>query len=60
MVFQTAALFDGSVFDNVLYGARLRGTAADGARKGAGRAALRPPAPHSFYPSASRRRTTVS
>ena len=32
MVFQTAALFDGSVLDNVLYGPRLRGPAAGDAR----------------------------
>jgi putative ABC transport system ATP-binding protein len=39
MVFQTAALFDGTVLDNVLYGPRLRATAGGGARKGAKRAA---------------------
>jgi putative ABC transport system ATP-binding protein len=39
MVFQTAALFDGSVLDNVMYGPRLRGSAAGGARKRAERAA---------------------
>jgi putative ABC transport system ATP-binding protein len=34
MVFQTAALFDGAVLDNVLYGPRLRGAAGG---RGAGR-----------------------
>ncbi len=36
MVFQTAALFDGNVLDNVLYGPRLReGRAGDGMARGA-------------------------